>query len=94
MLTSDELRDYVIKYKNDRKLNELSQSIGVSKTTLSQYSNGIYPGNNGKMERKLREHISAKSLNFRDERKLLEIIAILDDAENREGIINAIAYGR
>ena len=91
-MTSEECRAVVQKYIEDHKLGELSQNIGVSKTALSLYANGKYKSSAATIEEKIGAFITRSDISFRDERRLLAIYAILDESDNRESIIAAIAH--
>lgn len=90
-MTSEECRAFVIKKIENQSLGELSQNIAVSKTALSLYGNGKYKHNAGTIEKKIAAFINRANISFRDERRLVDILAILDEADNPQSIIAAIA---
>lgn len=91
-LSSDELRKIIgEKYRDKRLLPELIFGIRVhSKTKVSLWLAGKYSGDNESLERDIRSFLSRSQLSRSDERRLADIVHILNYADNRDAIIAKI----
>lgn len=73
-------------------LGELSSTINYSKTTLSLWMRGRYP-NAHALEEAIARWAGTLGLTPRDRRKCGYISDLLDHAENKDAIIDAILRG-
>jgi hypothetical protein len=93
-MISEDCRAYVLKIISMQQLGELCQQTGLSKTALSLYANGKYKSNAGRIEAKISSLAQRSTMSFKDERRLIQIYAILDEADSSESIRAAIACKR
>src|SRR5690242_12922317 len=89
---SEELRHFIrAEYADQRRLGELVSGLKVhSKTKVSQWLNGKYPGDTKKWERDIRQSLKRGMLSRNDERPVTKIKGILNDAANCNALIAEI----
>jgi transcriptional regulator with XRE-family HTH domain len=82
---------YEMKYARQGKtLDELSQNIGVTKSYVSKFLNGKLAPPSEKLLSKVRSFIKLSAITPADERRLVQVLTILDRADDADAILAAI----
>jgi transcriptional regulator with XRE-family HTH domain len=87
-ISSEDLRKAV--RATGLSLRELSLEIKYSTTTLSLWLRGQYPNDSADLETAIAQWVSAVALSARDRRKFAYISDLLDNAEDKQAIIDTI----
>lgn len=92
-MKSDKLRELVDEdiQSGNTTLSELARSVGRSPTYISLWLRNKAPWNVAKLERLLGQHYSAKSLSVRDQLRMDRIVELLNDADDKHALIEALA---
>lgn len=83
----EDLREFVKEYSKRGKLGELSHLVGVSKSYLSMFSSKSANWDSSALVKKLQRLYDRKRLTVRDERRLMNILEILDECNDRDAVI-------
>jgi DNA transposition AAA+ family ATPase len=93
-MTTDGLRRLANEYIKEHSIQDLSDQIGISRTTLSLWVSGKYKSDGSAIEKRIEGFFSASSLSRKDEQVLQRITELLHRAENRTNIIAALTLRR
>lgn len=92
-MKSDKLRELVHEdiRSETTSLSELARSIQLSPTYISLWLRKKCTWDVTKLERRLRQHYSAKRLSVRDQLRMDRIVELLNDADDKHALIEALA---
>lgn len=74
MNTLEQIKEHIDRY--NYSASSVAKAIGVSQTTFSQYMNGLYPGNVGKIEELIIKFLERDSEKQRNPKKVLHFCKI------------------
>jgi DNA-binding MurR/RpiR family transcriptional regulator len=75
-------------------IRELSRNVGVSPSALSEVLRGVYPSDCSEMIGRLRTWLRSHSMSIADEKKFVQVLAILDACDRDQNVIAALIERR
>lgn len=86
---------FEMKYQRQGKtLSELSQNIGVTKGYISGFLNGTLARPSAALLTRIERFVKRNSITPRDERLIVDILKLLDRADDADSILAAILLSR